>query len=417
MKRQLLIALSTFTLFLMCSPFALAQTIAPGGKLEFMRADNGSSDSDAGGAGAGEAITAPSFSAPPRTVFARAQATGALNVNADAFANIYNDFSVDAGDNGPRVLSAQIKVRAEWNGRIDKEVSGSARVKILIYFYDLSAGGKQVIEPVVAHERSSGGNDTGNADISFQAPVTRGHRYRITFELSCSASCGFPGGKGNCDFSSDTRRARWTSMSVELERDLFDLFSVLDGVNTKLDSLSARLDALQISVNTANTRLVSVESKVDIANNTINVVNGKVDAVNNKLDARLDVAVSTRASQTSVDVLTGKVDDLAAALEAFKKLTLRTEIEAALVEGDRYNVAHYQVPEAAGRYLELVRSIVADSIESCRKAGLNSFALGQAQGALASGDQYFAAKGYKDAYDQYRAAYLHLSIVPGNHRP
>src|SRR5262249_54076591 len=153
----------------------------------------------------------------------------------------------------------------------------------------------------------------------------------------------------------------------------------------------------------------------------------KVMAVNNKLDARLDVAVSTRASQESVNqvqnttnIINAKIDDLAAKLMALQRDALRSQIEAALVEGDRYNVTWYQMPQSAGGYLELARSIVAESIEEGKKAGLptsTGSSVNQAERELGIGDGFYRAKSYKDAYDHFRAAYLHLSIVPGNHRP
>lgn len=346
---------------------------------------------------------------PPYEVLASAGVIGVANMKVTAFSETYNDFTLSG--NVPRVLSAQISARAEWNGQL---VAGGvlgtkAIVALTLTLTDLTTNSE--IQSVEMHKNSIGGSvgsadsddDKGNTTSGMQVNLIRGHRYRLAFRLDCEAKSGTVAGSSSCIFYPDPifpGYAKLTNLSILVSGDVYEL---LDTIDNKVDELGRRLTVLQDSVN--------------VANNNINVVNGKVDAVNNKLDARLDVAVSTRASQTSVNILTGKVDDLAAALEAFKKQSLRAEIEAALVEGDRYNVVWFQTPESASGYLELVRSIVAESIASCRKAGLPAAALVKAEGAMASGDAYLTAKGYKDAYDQYRAAYLQLSIVPGNHRP
>ena len=73
------------------------------------------------------------------------------------------------------------------------------------------------------------------------------------------------------------------------------------------------------------------------------------------MNTRLDVAVSTRASQTSVDALTATVDEQGA-------LALRMQIEADLAEPDSHHVALFQLPAAQDGYLELTREIVVDTI-------------------------------------------------------
>jgi len=399
MKRQLLV-ISVFTwLWLLSAPvLAQQEVVTPGEPKFFDRPINGGGEAD------DSTFASFGFDTSQNRVEAVASIVGGAKMSHSGKAFVYNDFII-SGDK-PRSLSAQISVAARWNGFLAAGGVGGTKgaVEINLILIDLTAGGKEVATAEV-HSKEVGGSifsgdvdfdDSGSRQVSFQANVIRGHRYRLQFQIECTAKTGLIAGTSTCSFTSVVtpgRFAKWTQLSIHVADDIIGL----------IEELHAKVDLANSSLTTLQTR--------------VNTIDNKVDAANNKLDARLDVAVSTRASQASVNTLTGKVDDLAAALEAFKKLSLRAEIEAALIEGDRYNVALYQVPAAAGGYLELVRSIVADSVESCRKSGLNAFALGQAQGAMASGDQYFAAKDYKDAYDQYRTAYLHLSIVPGDHRP
>lgn len=395
--QRLLIALAVLLcLFVGSASAALAQGIVnPGEPTRFTgptSVDGGSNNGTLGSFGY----------KPPYEVLASAAIIGAANMKVTAFSVTHNDFTLSG--NVPRVLPAQISARAEWNGQL---VAGGvlgtrATVTMTLALTDLTTGSE--IQSVELHRNSVGGSvasadsddDNGDTTAGMQVNLVRGHRYRLAFRLDCEAKSGTLGGGSSCIFYPDPifpGYAKLTSLSILVSGDVYEL---LDTIDNKIDRLGDRLTVLQ---------------------NSVNIVNGKVDTINNKLDARLDVAVSTRASQTSVNVLTGKVDDLAARLDEFQKRALRAEIEAALVEGDRYNVAQFQTPQAAGGYLELVRGIVAESIETSRKSGLPAVALGQAGDALASGDVYLAAKAYKDAYAQYRKAYLQLAIVPGGWRP
>ena len=64
-----------------------------------------------------------------------------------------------------------------------------------------------------------------------------------------------------------------------------------------------------------------------------------LDSLSTFVNTRLDVAVSTRASQTSVDALTATVDEQGA-------LALRMQIEADLAEPDSHHGALFQLPAA-----------------------------------------------------------------------
>ena len=142
-----------------------------------------------------------------------------------------------------------------------------------------------------------------------------------------------------------------------------------------------------------------------------------VDNVQNLLNDRLDVKVSTRATQTSVDKLQGdvdtananinlanmKLDTLLANLAAFQAQHLRLQIEENLAAGTNdAAIGQFELPASKGGQLELVRSIVLDTIDKLQAAGQN---IRTARALLAKGDQYKAAGKYKDAYDQYRQAY------------
>lgn len=178
-------------------------------------------------------------------------------------------------------------------------------------------------------------------------------------------------------------------------------FDVVNVINRNTTVMIDQLTTLQSSVNTANNKLEVIDNKADTIINKSDTIIGKVDTTNN-----------------NVNIVGGKVDDLTMKLLDFQRRAFRLEIEQALVEGDRYNVTSFQMPKSSGGNLEEVRSVVAEIIDMCSKSSMPSAsAIEQAKNQMATGDIYFNAGGYKDAYDHYRAAYLHVATVTGNHRP
>ncbi|MGE0127725.1 MAG: hypothetical protein AB7U82_06575 [Blastocatellales bacterium] len=380
---------------------AQASPIAPGESRTFSMATNGASGTNAGSVQSGS----HGFSTSPHTVRASAELIGVADMSVTSFAEVYNDFAVSGAV--PRVIGAQVSANADWAGALNATgVAGTrASVDITLTLRDMTAG-RDVASAVVFEDEVSGGtfgSDTsspsGSRQVGFQANVTRGHSYRLIFRIECFAGTGvIIGGAGSIftPVGPLSRQARLSSLSIQIGPDQQEMLEMI------ITSLSALTDEVA----------------------TIKVI---VQNTNTLVNERLDVAVSTRASQVSVNnvqntvnVINNKVDDLADKLMKFQRDALRSAIEAALVEGNRYNVTWYQTPQAAGGYLEFVREIVQETINGAAKAGRPDFtgtSLGQAREWLARGNNFYAAKAYKDAYESYRTAYLHLSIVPGNHRP
>jgi hypothetical protein len=152
-------------------------------------------------------------------------------------------------------------------------------------------------------------------------------------------------------------------------------------VNTRLDvAVSTR--ASQTSVNTLLTNVNSLQNSVTVFHNefTANaiVVNNKLDAANTKLD-NLAITVSDQGA-----------------------LNLRIHIEDDLADPGNHPLALFEVPEANGGYLNLARSIVADTIAKMQATGQG---VGNAQAFLAAGDAARAAGDYKGAYANYGKAY------------
>ena len=172
---------------------------------------------------------------------------------------------------------------------------------------------------------------------------------------------------------------------------------------------------LDVAVSTRATQ-TSVDAFTATLNNLSTLVN-----------SRLDVAVSSRATQTSVnnvqtsvtvfhneftanatvvnnklDAANTKLDSLAITVSDQGALNLRIHIEDDLADPGNHPLALFEVPEANGGHLNLVRSIVADTIANMQATGQG---VGNAQAFLAAGDAAKSAGNYKGAYANYGKAY------------
>jgi hypothetical protein len=121
----------------------------------------------------------------------------------------------------------------------------------------------------------------------------------------------------------------------------------------------------------------------------------------------LDAKVSTRATQTSVtsvqttvNHIQSSTDSSSTALDEHAALDLRLQIESSLAAGRP--IALFELPHASGGYIEMTRSIVADTIAKMQAA---SQPVNNATTLLAKGDAYLAAHKYKLAYAAYGKGY------------
>lgn len=145
---------------------------------------------------------------------------------------------------------------------------------------------------------------------------------------------------------------------------------------------------------------------------------------------RLDLQISTRATQSSVntlnanladldddvakveaklDVLEAKLDTLASMqdgaqlfLDDFQTLSTRLNIEENLLKSKPDVVSQYQLPKAFGGLLDTVAFIVADTI---RLNLLASQPVGGAERELQRGDLLVVAGDFVKAFEAYRSAY------------
>jgi hypothetical protein len=150
----------------------------------------------------------------------------------------------------------------------------------------------------------------------------------------------------------------------------------------------------------------------------------------------IDVAVSTRASQVSLDTRANAIDlgivntnihldnratqidnEIAATnvhldvratqidneIATFQALNMRAQIEADLLRNGTAAIALFALPTSVGGYLETARDIVSTTIARTLSSGQS---VGQAQVFFAAGQTAYAAHQWKLAYTQYQKAYF-----------
>ncbi len=205
----------------------------------------------------------------------------------------------------------------------------------------------------------------------------------------------------------------------DFEKEVSDSFTTTNNnINTRASQTS--VNNLQTTANTINTTVTNVQATVGATQTAVNEINAKVD-----------VKVSTRATMAQVNTLQGtantintktdmvltRLDEIESLIRAFQAENLRLQIELNLMQGPRYNLAQFQQPASVGGKLELVRTIVDDTIKKGAMAGVPAAAVAQANAELATGDIHFTAKAYKDAYAHFRTAYLLIATNPAMRQP
>jgi len=125
--------------------------------------------------------------------------------------------------------------------------------------------------------------------------------------------------------------------------------------------------------------------------------------------ATWDIDGDVAVIEAKLDVIEGKTDLLLDGsgaqtdfLDEFEGLTVRMRIEADLTREGNHRVSLFQLPEAAGGYLEVVRAVVEDTIATAAATGIDTY---QAEREFENGDFAFADGFFKDAYSDYRDAY------------
>ena len=135
--------------------------------------------------------------------------------------------------------------------------------------------------------------------------------------------------------------------------------------------------------------------------NVSNQVKGVSDGVTQLLGL-VDVKVSTRASQASLDADAAAI---LASIKAARDEALRIQIEDNLAGPDGVDVGLFELPNALGGDLEIVRGIVATTIANFAKTGKSTTT---ANNFLAQADSYISQGNYKAGFQNLKKAYKNV---------
>jgi hypothetical protein len=176
---------------------------------------------------------------------------------------------------------------------------------------------------------------------------------------------------------------------------------VLEGLN----AVEAECEDAKFQDNTI-TKLNSIQSSV---NQIIPNDNTNRDTILDKLDENTTI-ITTKIGDTGTLIInndnankTQIIDNDNKNKDELRDLILRTQIEADLSQPDGSSpIALYELPAAQGGYLELVKTIVTQTIARIQAAGGTT---STAMAFLNAANAYKTAGNFKAAYDNYRKAY------------
>jgi len=124
------------------------------------------------------------------------------------------------------------------------------------------------------------------------------------------------------------------------------------------------------------------------------------------------VRASKRELTQAMSMVAGHVAEMSSAqTKQLEDLTVRLEIEKALQQGAPYGSLY--LPGSSGGRLEIVRAIVAETIQNVLHSGESA---NQASGMLAAGDEQFKAGHFKQAFSLYSEAYKAAVAIPSKPR-
>jgi hypothetical protein len=174
----------------------------------------------------------------------------------------------------------------------------------------------------------------------------------------------------------------------------------IDRLIQKAGNTQATINAVQTTVHTVQTQTDAVDAAVTALNTTLDDITNRVDEVKSDLQTlqtRVDILQNTEVS------ILKKSDTEISNLSSFQDLQLRIKIEQNLaLNGNVLPLGIFQLPARFGGYLELVKSIVTDTLA---KAAANGNPSAQALTYLNAANAAFAAGQYKSAYTLYAKAY------------
>ena len=190
--------------------------------------------------------------------------------------------------------------------------------------------------------------------------------------------------------------ATWRN-TIAVDTDIANMNSSVMNQITALANQLTQVDSDILNhTSSTNTNMNASVQAVDVDLNN-HVSNVDID-LNNHITG-IDTDLNTHLIQVDGDVANGTTQ-LTNGINTFQALDLRMRIEQALSAGQIIGL--FEVPTVQGGYLDLVRSIVVQTINAVLASGGT---VGTASKNLTAGDNAKAAGQFKSAYSDYASAY------------
>jgi hypothetical protein len=187
----------------------------------------------------------------------------------------------------------------------------------------------------------------------------------------------------------------------------------VDALAALVGGVKTTLDAIQLTINEATADLTEGLNTLGVAQGTANNIQATAIDLQSRTDALLatigtagdtttpvcETAVPTTCTANGLaNTINTRMDTILANTASLQAVQLRAEIERALAAAGPSVVTLYALPSSQGGYLELVASIVTQTVNT-------ETSIGNAQMYLAAGNQKYGAGQFEAAYQQYALAY------------
>jgi len=193
----------------------------------------------------------------------------AVNLDVSAFSTMFMDFYVTSGPGSGTVLDATVSADVDWNGILfgAGALGAGASVKVEMLLVDDETGVVSGRSEIVNQLQDSAGlkgldiggtRFSGSRTVSFAGKVVRGHDHSIRLTVTCEAAAGLVGLEVGCFYANDVlglglgdRYVKWNTLSVTVERDLFE---ELAKIQTKLDLMMSQLEQIDETTRRSDVR-------------------------------------------------------------------------------------------------------------------------------------------------------------------
>ena len=181
---------------------------------------------------------------------------------------------------------------------------------------------------------------------------------------------------GNLDVVASTRASQTSVDGTQAQT--LDTTADVAKIETKLDNLDALLHGIE------NTTKATI-----ITSDRLETTSIRLDTTATRVESKVD----------NLQLQQGQTGD---ALTSLRDMWLRMFIESDLIRQANTRISLFQLPSSAGGFLELVKSIVGDTLAKRQAAGVN---VTKAMQDFTNAQAQYAAGNFKSAYTLFRSAY------------